>query len=155
MECWDVLWKEIEELCNDDNNRHEIVMNYLNVPKKVGLYEDDTALMISLQIHDKRRPGSELDSSMDDDSMMYSIVENSGVSDLFFKVMNCYPSLLSKQDALKMKNQRGEDALQILKRNYWNETDKGKAMREIETILEMTSTQLSQQTMPNMETPSE
>eukprot|EP01083_Nonionella_stella_P233121 821709_1 len=29
MECWDVLWKEIEELCNDDDNRHEIVMNYL------------------------------------------------------------------------------------------------------------------------------
>eukprot|EP01083_Nonionella_stella_P163195 536347_1 len=106
--CCDILWEAIEEMCNGDENRDEIITNYLNVQRKDG----DTALMES--------------------AMSYEAKTNN----LLFKVLSYYPSLVCKQDALKMKNNEGKDALQILKdRRYLKEADKEEAMRVIEGIL--------------------
>eukprot|EP01083_Nonionella_stella_P076486 208434_1 len=120
MLCWDVFWKEIEDCCNDDPNRNEIITNYLNVQMiqnvsyffgDHGYYEGkgSTALMLSLGTNKTKG--------------------------FFVKVLNCYPSLLSKQEALKMKNGQGQDALQILKDNCWNETEKEETMEMIESVL--------------------
>eukprot|EP01083_Nonionella_stella_P128428 389188_1 len=96
IECWDILWQEIEEFCKDDESRDEIITNYLNVQKTFDSKgrpgrNGDTGLMILLREHETK--------------------------DFFFKALNHYPSLLSKQEALKIKNEQGQDALQILNAN--------------------------------------
>eukprot|EP01083_Nonionella_stella_P017272 48288_1 len=110
MTCWDVLWQAIEEVCNGDDNRDEIITIYLNVLDDKG----NTALLRSISC--------------------------GANANWFFKVLNYYPSLLSKQEALKKKNEKGQDALQLLKGNKWKESEilslrKRKAMKMLESAL--------------------
>eukprot|EP01084_Bolivina_argentea_P098265 176612_1 len=127
--CFQILWKEMNDFCAEMNDGNEFKIKYLNVQGidtisiMQGGHWENNALIKSLEKPDM--------SSMGGIWQLHA----PKISEWFFRIIDLYPNSQSKREALQMKNKDGKDALKICEENDWNQSEKEKTMNKIRSIL--------------------